>query len=111
MLEDSSRVGRGLPLVRRFRVIDEYHELGVALLTNVADLSIGDHTVTYTNESAQQRTVGADTVIVAKGATGDDSVAGTLEGAGFTVHRVGDCTGVGYIEGAMRDATLATQKI
>ena len=50
-------------------------------------------------------------MIVAKGATGDDSVADMLERDGFTVHRVGDCTGVGYIEGAMRDAALATRTI
>ncbi|WP_222559837.1 FAD-dependent oxidoreductase [Caenibius sp. WL] len=111
VLEDSSRVGRGLPLVRRFRVIDECHELGVALLTNTADAHIGEHTVAYTNDSGQERTIGADTVIVAKGATGDDSVADMLERDGFTVHRVGDCTGVGYIEGAMRDAALATRTI
>lgn len=53
MLEDRSRVGRGLPLVRRFRVIDECHELGVALLTNATDARIGDHTVTYTNDSGR----------------------------------------------------------
>ena len=111
VLEDSSRVGRGLPLVRRFRVIDECHELGVALLTNTADARIGEHSVTYTNDSGQERTIGADTVIVAKGATGDDSVADMLERDGFTVHRVGDCTGVGYTEGAMRDAALATRTI
>ena len=111
VLEESSRVGRGIPLVRRFRAIDECHELGVALLTNATDFGIGDHTVTYTNDSGQRRTVGAVTVIVAKGATGDESLADAMERAGFPVHRVGDCTGVGYIEGAMRDATLATRTI
>jgi hypothetical protein len=30
---------------------------------------------------------------------------------GFTMHRIGDCTGVGYIEGAMRDAALIAEHI
>lgn len=111
VLEESTRVGRGLPLVRRFRVIDECHELGVDLLTEVGDFVIGDHQVTYRNDAGQERTIAADTVIVAKGATGDDRVAAELEGLGRPLHRVGDCTGVGYIEGAMRDAALATRSI
>ena len=111
VLEESTRVGRGLPLVRRFRVIDECHELGVDLLTEASDFAIGDRQVTYRNDAGQERTIAADSVIVAKGATGDDSVAAALEGLGLPLHRIGDCTGVGYIEGAMRDAALATRSI
>lgn len=111
LLEETSRVGKGLPLVRRFRVVDECRELGVDVLTNVRDVEIGDRRVTYLNENSQQRSVGADTVIVAKGATADESLADTLSGIGVPVHKVGDCTGVGYIEGAMRDAALAAQQI
>lgn len=111
VLEETTRVGKGIPLVRRFRAVDDCHEAGVALLTSASDFSIGDNTVSYTNDGGQRRTVPADTVIVAQGATGDDTLATALEGAGFKVSRVGDCTGVGYIEGAMRDAALATRTI
>lgn len=111
VLEETSRVGKGLPLVRRFRVVDECRELGVAMVTNAGDFRIGDHVVTYRNEGGQDRSVRADTVIVAQGATGDQSLADSLEAAGFAVQLVGDCTGVGYIEGAMRDATLATRAL
>ena len=111
VLEETSRVGKGLPLVRRFRVVDECRELGVAMVTNAGDFRIGDHVVTYRNDGGQDRSVRADTVIVAQGATGDQSLADSLEAAGFAVQLVGDCTGVGYIEGAMRDATLATQAL
>ncbi|QNO27919.1 FAD-dependent oxidoreductase [Sphingopyxis sp. OPL5] len=111
VLEETSRVGKGLPLVRRFRVVDECRELGVAMVTNSGDFRIGDHVVTYRNDGGQDRSVRADTVIVAQGATGDQSLADSLEAAGFAVQLVGDCTGVGYIEGAMRDATLATQAL
>ena len=109
VLEESSRVGRGLPLVRRFRVVDECHEMSVELLTNVRDFVIGDHVVTYSNDADQQRTIAADTVIVAKGAVGDTHVADELTPLGIPIHTIGDCTGVGYIEGAMRDAALMTR--
>lgn len=46
----------------------------------------------------------ADHVIVAKGASADLSVADELRSAGLKVHAFGDCTGVGYIEGAIRGA-------
>lgn len=111
VLEESTRVGRGLPLVRRFRVIDECRELGVDLLTEASDFVIGDQQVTYSNDARQERTIAADSVIVAKGATGDDTVADALRSLGVPIHQIGDCTGVGYIEGAMRDAALTTRTI
>ncbi|WP_311269559.1 FAD-dependent oxidoreductase [Sphingobium sp. WCS2017Hpa-17] len=111
VLEESSRVGKGLQLVRRFRVVDECHHLGVALNTNISDVAVGDHDVSYANETGQRRTIAADTVIVARGATGDESLADQIRAAGYKVSTVGDCRGVGYIEGAMRDAALAVQPI
>ncbi len=111
VLESSSRVGSGIPLVRRFRVVDECRRLGVAMVTGAADFAIGDHVVSYRNEGGQVRTIRADTVIVAKGATGNPSLAETLAAKGATVHLVGDCQGVGYIEGAMRDAALVTRSM
>jgi 2,4-dienoyl-CoA reductase (NADPH2) len=111
VLEGTSRVGKGLPLVRRFRVVDECRELGVAMITSAANFRIGDNRVTYRNENGQERSLAADTVIVAQGASGDQSLGDALAAAGFPVRFVGDCTGVGYIEGAMRDAVIATQVI
>ncbi len=111
VLEESSRVGKGIPLVRRFRAVDDCRELGVAMITGCSDFRIGDNIVTYIGGTGQERTIAADTVIVATGATGDTILAERLAKAGFMVHTVGDCTGVGYIEGAMRDAALATQAI
>jgi hypothetical protein len=43
-------------------------------------------------------------VIVAKGATGNITLADKLKAAGLSVHVIGDANGVGYIEGAMRGA-------
>ena len=50
-------------------------------------------------------------LIVAMGAAGDLTLADSLKAAGFTVHAIGDATGVGYIEGAMAGALAAVKAI
>ena len=67
--------------------------------------------MTFTDASGVAQSVRADNVIVARGATGDLSLAEALTAADFTVHSVGDAGGVGYIEGAMRGAAEAVRKI
>lgn len=104
VLEEASRAGAGLYLVRRMRLLEELRDLGVTLLTKTRGVAIGDHLVSYTNYRGQVRSLDADHVIVAKGAQGNTTVAEQLQGEGFTVHTIGDCTGVGYIEGAMESA-------
>lgn len=104
ILEQASRFGKGLQVVRRWRVLDELKHLGVTLLPDAEDIRIGDHTVSYANKAGQVRTLAADHVIVAQGASGDSRLAETLQMAGLRVHSIGDANGVGYIEGAMQDA-------
>lgn len=111
VVDDAVKFGAGLQIVRRWRVLHESKELGIALLPNARDIAIGDGQVSYVNEHGQTRSLGADHVIVAKGAMGDVSLAAALEAAGFKVHTAGDCNGVGYIEGAMAAAARIAQAI
>jgi NADPH-dependent 2,4-dienoyl-CoA reductase/sulfur reductase-like enzyme len=104
VLEETNHPGKGLFLVRRMRLLDELGHLGVDLRRGATGIAIGEHRVTYTNSRGQQRSVAADHVIVATGATGDSSLAEQFAKSGFSVHSIGDCTGVGYIEGAMEAA-------
>ena len=85
-------------------MLAELRELGVNLLRRCSDVAIEDASVTYTNHRGQRRRVSCHHVVVARGATGDNSLAESLRDAGFTVHTVGDCNGVGYIEGALEAA-------
>lgn len=107
VLDEAPRMGAGLQVVRRWRVLDELKHLGVKLLPEVADIVIEENAVSYSNGFNQRRTIAADQVIIAKGATGDTSLADTLRAAGFRVTTIGDANGVGYIEGAMQDAADA----
>lgn len=104
VIDESSRSGAGLYLVRRMRLLDELHELGVTLHNKATGISVGERAVSYRNQRGQVRTLAADHVIVAKGATGDTALAEQLRGEGLSVHTIGDCNGVGYIEGAMASA-------
>ncbi|TXS91719.1 FAD-dependent oxidoreductase [Parahaliea aestuarii] len=104
VIDSASRAGAGLYLVRRLRLLHELREEGVVMLNRARDIAIGDHSVSYTNYRGQQRRIDADEVIVAQGATGDLSLAEQLQEQGVEVHSIGDCRGVGYIEGAMESA-------
>jgi 2,4-dienoyl-CoA reductase-like NADH-dependent reductase (Old Yellow Enzyme family) len=110
VVDESAPFGRGLPIVRRWRVLDELRHRGVALLPGHRDIAITRGGVASTAPDGAPSEYPADHVIVAKGAAGDLSLARRLEAAGLAVHTIGDCNGVGYIDGAMRAAaTLAAR--
>lgn len=111
VIDEVARFGAGLPIVRRWRVLAGLREAGVTLLPGAREWRVGEGVVSYVNWRNQARTVACDHVIIAKGATGDLTLAGQLRAAGFTVHEAGDCRGVGYIEGAMRSAAEVAQLI
>jgi 2,4-dienoyl-CoA reductase-like NADH-dependent reductase (Old Yellow Enzyme family) len=110
VIEEAPRLGKGLTLVRRMRLLAELAEHGVGLHGGASAVSIGKDHVAF-EAGGTRHSVPADTVIVARGATGDLALAERLERAGFTVHAIGDACGVGYIEGAIRGATEAVRKI
>ena len=111
VIDDAPRFGKGLTLVRRMRILAELAEHGVALVPGAADIAITRDAVTYSDAAGATQRVPADHVIVAKGASGDLALADALRSAGFNVHAIGDATGVGYIEGAMRGAADAVAAI
>ena len=111
VIEEGPKFGKGLTLVRRMRLIPELREHGVSLCAGVSDVRIGAKAVTFTDSAGQAHSVSADHVIVARGARGDSALAEALRAAGLAVTEIGDGTGVGYIEGAMRGAARAVQGV
>lgn len=111
VIEPAPRLGKGLLLVRRMRLLAELKEHGVALHGGARDISIGKSDVSFTDAAGEPRVVPADQVIVAMGASGDTALAETLRGEGFRVETVGDCNGVSYIEGAIRGAKEAVDRL
>lgn len=111
VIEPAPRLGKGLTLVRRMRLIAELIEHGVALHGGASDIAIEAEAVRFTDAQGATHSVAADTVIVAMGATGDLSLAERLEAEGFAVHAIGDARGVSYIEGAIHGAAAAVRAI
>ena len=109
VIEDGPKFGRGLTVVRRLRLIPELREHGVAMFADAKDIRIAREGVSFATPDGETHLIPADTVIVAKGAHGDSSLADALRADGFNVQEVGDGTGVGYIEGAIRGAARAVQ--
>lgn len=104
VIDSAPKAGKGLYLVRRMRLLDELDHLGVTLINGAQNITIGDHRVFYSNARGQERSISAEHIIVAQGATGNSALADELKAAGFTTHTIGDCRGVTYIEGAMESA-------
>ena len=111
VIDEAPRMGKGLTLVRRMRILQELTEHGVSLRGGSSNIAITPEAVTFAGQDGAPQSVPADTVIVARGATGDLSLAQKLEAAGFNVHAIGDANGVGYIEGAMRGAYEVVREI
>jgi NADPH-dependent 2,4-dienoyl-CoA reductase/sulfur reductase-like enzyme len=111
VVDEVPRFGAGITLVRRLRLLAELREHGLGLYRGAKDIRIEPGQVRFTDEGGESRTAQADHVIVAKGTTGDLTQAEAFRRAGLRVHEVGDATGVGYIEGAMRDAMNAVDAI
>jgi len=107
VLEEGAKFGKGLLLVRRLRLVPELKEHGVRLVAAVREVTITREGVGYTAADGSRHLVPADHVVIAQGARGDTTLAATLREAGFDVTTVGDCNGVGYLEGAMRGAARA----
>ncbi len=111
VVDETPRFGAGMTLLRRMRILQELDEHGVRLAPGAQGIAIGRDAVTWTDGAGAAQSAPCDTVIVAKGATGDTALADELIAAGFAVHTIGDATGVSYIEGAMWGAASAVRDI
>ncbi len=111
VIDDSPRMGKGLQLVRRMRILTELADHGVGLSAGVSDIHIAKDHVRFVDVNGTPQQVKAGHVIVAKGALGDTTLADQLRAEGFTVEVVGDALGVTYIEGAMHGARRAAETL
>jgi 2,4-dienoyl-CoA reductase-like NADH-dependent reductase (Old Yellow Enzyme family) len=111
VVDEALQFGSGLPLLRRMRLLEDLVERGVSLQQGASGIRIGAKAVFFRDGAGEARETPADHVIVAKGAHADQRLAEVLKSRGFDVRASGDCTGVGYIEGAMRGAADAVAQI
>lgn len=102
VLEEGETLGAELALVRRWRILHELRAAGVMLVKQAQVKSIEPDHVIYNTGGDTPQTVSADTVIIARGARENHSLARRLMDAGVDVIEAGDGHQLGYIEGAVR---------
>jgi 2,4-dienoyl-CoA reductase-like NADH-dependent reductase (Old Yellow Enzyme family)/thioredoxin reductase len=110
VLEPGTHPGPELPIVRRWRVVEAVTAHG-ALKLKAQVREITRNAVLWQDAKGVEQSTPADSVVLAIGAEADDRVATALAACGVPVHRIGDCAGVNYIEGAMHDGNRVGRSV
>ena len=96
---------------RRWRVLHDLRQAGVELLdqARVDRITPGavELTLSPESEKSESRQIQAENVIVTLGLEANPGLSRDLEADGVRVISIGDCTGVGYIEGAIEEGFRA----
>jgi len=106
VLEEGDVLATEMAHPRRWRVLTDLRDHGARLVTGATVSRIADGSVHYVvgdEVDGAISTVDVDSVVIATGLVADESVADDFRAAGFEPTVIGDCKGVGYLEGAMRD--------
>ena len=110
VVEPSNDLGPNLSIVRRSRVIHLLKSHGVNIIKNAKDIKISNSDVNFELDGTSQ-SIKANQVIIAMGTEPNTEFADELKENNFNVSMIGDCTSVGYIEGAISDARIAVKEI
>jgi 2,4-dienoyl-CoA reductase-like NADH-dependent reductase (Old Yellow Enzyme family) len=110
VVDEGSVFGAEMAPPRRWRVLHELREHGVAMHPGVRTQRIDDAGVHLANSDGDGQVLPADAVVLAVGTVANPGLAESL-GTGREIHTLGDCNGVGYIEGALLDATRIARAI
>jgi len=111
VLEESETFAAQMAPPRRWRTLHQLRERGVELWAEVRVEAIRDEGVAFVDKQGGQHAVAADSVILAAGAGANRGLAQAVVGLAPEVHAIGDCDGVGYIEGAILDGARVARRI
>lgn len=119
VLEEGRDFAAEMAHPRRWRLLHDLREHGVELVANARVLEIAKGAIRFEvtkrsrdgETTTQTREFAADTVVVATGLEGNPALVASFEGLAPVVEAIGDCTGVGYLEGAMHDGFRAGSSV
>lgn len=106
VLEEGEVLATEMAHPRRWRVLHDLRQHGADLIAQASVTEIGDGVVHYAvgdDEDGTASSVAVDSVVIATGLVADESVANRFRAGGIEPVVIGDCTGVGYLEGAMTE--------
>lgn len=115
LLGEGDKFGAELAVVRRWRVLHSLREHQVEMIANTRVQSIHDKGVSYicTDSDNQQQShfEASDSVILALGASANYDLLEQLEPLNIPLRSIGDCRGIGYIEGAIHEGNAAGREV
>ncbi len=111
VLEESAQLGAELAPPRRWRMLAELREAGVALHTRSRMRRIGPDRVAYLDADAHEAQTRADSVIVACGTRENLGLVQALTALGLPAHALGDCAGPAFVQGALLDAGRLARRL
>jgi len=108
VIEEGPIIGLEMAHPRRWRVLYELREAGARLVTSARVREIGETTLCFESAAVSEgepavEEIRADTVILATGLAANPDPIEWLRTAGVPLVAIGDATGVGYLEGAIRE--------
>lgn len=112
VIDTGAKLGAGLPIVRRARLLAELREKkAVTLIAGAHDIAVEEGQVVWRDTDDRMARAPVDHVIVATGDAADLGLAQKLSAAGFAVLTVGDCTGELYLESSIRAVADLVERI
>lgn len=115
ILEEGPKFGLEMAHPRRWRVLDDLRRHDVELVPRARIRAVQEKTVEFDvqvgKDEIEARSIEADTVILAIGLDSNPDVTTRLAEAGVPVREIGDVSGVGYLEGAIRDGFQAAREL
>jgi 2,4-dienoyl-CoA reductase (NADPH2) len=104
LLEESRWLATEMAPPRRWRALHALARQEVPSQLGVSLRAIEAKRVVYLDSEGRERAADADTVVLARAAAPDSSLAEACAGLGLELRQVGDCTGPRYFEGCFLDA-------
>jgi 2,4-dienoyl-CoA reductase (NADPH2) len=111
VLEEGPSFAPQMAPPRRWRALHELREHGVELLAQTRVERIEARQILCRRGDEEPRAIPADAVILAAGVRESRDLADALRAGGCEVHEIGDCGGVGYIEGAIHEGARVAREI
>ncbi len=103
VLEESETLGAELAPPRRWHLLHALRSHGAKLIKQARLEEICDDGVRWRDKEDTHSTESADSILLAVGTTENKVLAEALAKDWGEVHLIGDCSGVGYIEGAIAE--------
>jgi len=111
VLEESKNLASSMSVPRRWRSLHALRSHQVRLETEARVEAIEEGAVAWRNAAGERETHPADAVILASGTEANPGLGEALQKDFSEVHLIGDCSGLGYIEGALADAARIGRKL